>query len=39
MNGGDLEDLDPRTADAAIKAGTLIESLPWLKRFPARSSS
>jgi acetylglutamate kinase len=33
MNGGDLEDLDPRTADAATKAGTLIESLPWLKRF------
>jgi acetylglutamate kinase len=33
MNSGDLEDLDPRTADAAIKAGTLIESLPWLKRF------
>ena len=33
MNGDPLEELDPRTADAAIKAGTLIESLPWLKRF------
>jgi acetylglutamate kinase len=33
MNSDPLEDLDPRTADAAIKAGTLIESLPWLKRF------
>ena len=33
MNSGDLEDLDPRTADAAAKAATLIESLPWLKRF------
>ena len=33
MNSDPLEALDPRTADAAIKAGTLIESLPWLKRF------
>jgi acetylglutamate kinase len=33
VNGGELEDLDPRAADAAIKAGTLIESLPWLKQF------
>ena len=33
MNSDALEDLDPRTADAAIKAETLIESLPWLKRF------
>jgi acetylglutamate kinase len=33
VNSGELEALDPRTADAAIKAGTLIESLPWLKRF------
>jgi acetylglutamate kinase len=24
---------DPRTADAALKATTLIESLPWLRRF------
>ena len=33
MKGDPLDALDPRTADAAIKAGTLIESLPWLKRF------
>jgi acetylglutamate kinase len=30
---GDLEDLDPRAAGAELKAHTLIESLPWLKRF------
>jgi acetylglutamate kinase len=33
VNGDPLEALDPRTADAAVKAGTLIESLPWLKQF------
>jgi acetylglutamate kinase len=34
MSGvNELEDLDPRAADAAVKAGTLIESLAWLKRF------
>jgi acetylglutamate kinase len=29
----DLDDLDPRAADAELKTHTLIESLPWLKRF------
>jgi acetylglutamate kinase len=28
-----LDDLDPRAADAELKTHTLIESLPWLKRF------
>jgi len=30
---GELEDLDPRAAGAELKTHTLIESLPWLKRF------
>lgn len=29
----ELDDLDPRAADAELKTHTLIESLPWLKRF------
>ena len=29
----ELEDLDPRAAGAEQKAATLIECLPWLKRF------
>jgi acetylglutamate kinase len=32
-NADDLEDLDPRAAGAEQKTHTLIESLPWLKRF------
>lgn len=28
--------IDPRTADAADKARTLIESLPWLRRFDGK---
>jgi len=28
--------VDPRTVDAAVKARTLIESLPWLRRFEGR---
>ena len=38
MNGKNnpLEELDPRAQDAAAKAATLIESLPWLKRFAGR---
>lgn len=31
-----LDELDPRTADAAVKADTLIQSLPWLLRFAGR---
>jgi acetylglutamate kinase len=31
--GHQLEDLDPRAAGAEQKTHTLIESLPWLKRF------
>ncbi len=31
-----IEELDPRAQDAAAKAATLIESLPWLKRFAGR---
>lgn len=30
---GDLEQLDSRGQDAELKTHTLIESLPWLKRF------
>ncbi|CAN5232374.1 acetylglutamate kinase [soil metagenome] len=36
MSGQDIEELDTtdeRFADAEVKAGTLIESLGWLKRF------
>ncbi len=34
MSGeSELEDLDPRAAGAEQKTHTLIESLPWLKRF------
>jgi acetylglutamate kinase len=34
MSGvNELEDLDPRAAGAEQKTHTLIESLPWLKRF------
>ncbi|WP_167051416.1 acetylglutamate kinase [Salinibacterium sp. ZJ77] len=38
MSGGKnpLEELDPRAQDAPAKAATLIESLPWLKRFAGR---
>lgn len=28
---------DPRTTDAALKAGTLIESLPWIQRFAGKT--
>jgi acetylglutamate kinase len=28
---------DPRTVDAELKAGTLIESMPWLKRFAGKT--
>jgi acetylglutamate kinase len=31
-----LDALDPRAADAAVKADTLIQSLPWLRRFAGR---
>jgi len=31
-----LDELDARTADAAVKADTLIQSLPWLLRFAGR---
>ncbi|TXK19867.1 acetylglutamate kinase [Homoserinibacter sp. GY 40078] len=31
-----IDPLDPRTADAATKADTLIQSLPWLRRFSGR---
>ncbi len=31
-----LDELDPRTADAAVKADTLIQSLPWLLQFAGR---
>ena len=31
-----LDTLDARTADAAVKADTLIQSLPWLLRFAGR---
>ncbi len=30
---GDIEQLDQRAQDAELKTHTLIESLPWLKRF------
>ena len=33
MTENELESLDPRAAQAELKAATLIESLPWLKRF------
>lgn len=33
MTDNELESLDPRAAQAELKAATLIESLPWLKRF------
>ncbi len=31
-----LDELDERTRDAAVKADTLIQSLPWLRRFAGR---
>lgn len=31
-----LEELDERARDAAVKADTLIQSLPWLRRFAGR---
>jgi acetylglutamate kinase len=36
MNQTPLEDADARTADAAVKADTLIQSLPWLRQFAGR---
>jgi acetylglutamate kinase len=36
MNETLLEDADARTADAAVKADTLIQSLPWLRQFAGR---
>jgi acetylglutamate kinase len=36
MNETPLEDADARTADAAVKADTLIQSLPWLRQFAGR---
>ena len=36
MNQAPLEDADARTADAAVKADTLIQSLPWLRQFAGR---
>ncbi|TPX03617.1 acetylglutamate kinase, partial [Schumannella luteola] len=35
-NDTPIDELDPRTADAAVKADTLIQSLPWLLRFSGR---
>ncbi len=35
-NANPLDDLDARTRDAAVKADTLIQSLPWLRRFAGR---
>ncbi|RQP11975.1 MAG: acetylglutamate kinase [Microbacteriaceae bacterium] len=35
-NENPLDDLDERTRDAAVKADTLIQSLPWLRRFAGR---
>jgi acetylglutamate kinase len=36
MNQAPLEDADARTAEAAVKADTLIQSLPWLRQFAGR---
>jgi acetylglutamate kinase len=36
MSETPLEDADARTADAAVKADTLIQSLPWLRQFAGR---
>ncbi|QNO36572.1 acetylglutamate kinase [Protaetiibacter sp. SSC-01] len=35
-NENPVDDLDERTRDAAVKADTLIQSLPWLLRFAGR---
>ncbi|AYF99345.1 acetylglutamate kinase [Protaetiibacter intestinalis] len=35
-NAQPLDELDERTRDAAVKADTLIQSLPWLLRFAGR---